>query len=240
MSNNDHCSDLFKPFPLIIVDKPHGITSMTVVRILRRVLKPVKITKVGYAGTLDPYATGVLIIGIGRDGTRQLGMMTDKDKEYVCEIDLLKNSYSGDMQDFKKEYQMEKPTETEIPKLDEIENLIATKFTGKIQQVPPHLSAIKINGQKSCDMVRKGIELEMKKRTITIFEQEILGYEFPILKLRVKCSKGTYIRTLGQDIGKALGFWGTLISLRRTACGDYVINDALVLDKITLSDLGNQ
>src|SRR5579872_3213715 len=82
---------------LIVIDKPHGITSMTVVRILRRILKPLKITKVGYAGTLDPYATGVLIVGIGREGTKQLGELTNQDKEYECTIDLLKNAPSGDM-----------------------------------------------------------------------------------------------------------------------------------------------
>jgi tRNA pseudouridine55 synthase len=233
-------TETFVPFPLIVVDKPHGISSMTVVRILRRVLKPVKITKVGYAGTLDPYATGVLIVGVGREGTRQLGSLTDKDKEYVCEIDLLKNSYSGDMEDFKKEYQMEIPQGMEIPDIDQIKHLIDTQFCGKIQQVPPHLSAIKVNGQKSCDMVRKGIEIELKERTVTVYEQEILRYEFPVLGLRIKCSKGTYIRTLGQDIGKALGLWGTLVSLRRTMCGDHTIDDAHILDNITLSDLGTK
>lgn len=231
--------ETFVPFPLIVVDKPHGITSMTVVRILRRVLKPVQITKVGYAGTLDPYATGVLIMGVGRDGTRQLGTLTDKDKEYVCEIDLLKDSYSGDMEDFKTEYQKQLPEDVKVPSLDEIAHVIDTKFIGKIKQIPPQLSAIKINGQKACDMVRKGVTMEMQERIVTVHEIEILGYAFPVLKLRVKCSKGTYIRTLGQDIGKTLGLWGTLLSLRRTVCGDHTIKDALILDKITLSDLGS-
>lgn len=230
----------FTPTPLIVVDKPHGITSMTVVRILRRVLKPVKITKVGFAGTLDPYATGVLIIGIGREGTRQLGALTDKDKEYVCEIDLLKNSESGDMENFQPSYQMKMVEGKEEPSFDQIDQLIKTKFMNDISQIPPNLSAIKIDGNKACDMVRKGVILEMKPRIVHIHEIEILGYTFPVLKLKVRCSKGTYIRTLGQDIGKALGFWGTLLSLRRTRCGDHSLKDALILDKITLTDMENR
>ena len=227
----------FNPKPLIIIDKPHGISSMDVVRILRRILKPTGITKVGYAGTLDPYATGVLVVGIGVKGTRQLGTLTDQDKEYVCEIDLLKDSFSGDMQDFKAEYQKKLLPDIKIPEIDQIQRLIDAKFIGKITQTPPHLSAIKINGQKACDMVRKGVLLDMQPRTICIYENQILSYEFPVLKLRVKCSKGTYIRTLGQDIGKALGLWGSLLSLRRTASGDHLIKDAMILDRIILSDL---
>ena len=227
----------FIPKPLIIVDKPHGISSMDVVRRLRRILKPTGISKVGYAGTLDPYATGVLIVGIGVKGTRQLGTLTDQDKDYICEIDLLKDSFSGDMQDFKAEYQKDMLSDTKIPCIEQIQKLIDTQFTGKITQIPPHLSAIKFNGQKACDMVRKGVLLDMQPRTVCIYENQILSYNFPVLKLRVKCSKGTYIRTLGQDIGKALGFWGTLLSLRRIASGDHLIKEALILDKIVLADL---
>ncbi|VBB18495.1 tRNA pseudouridine(55) synthase TruB [Yasminevirus sp. GU-2018] len=226
---------------IIVIDKPHGITSMTVVRKLRRLLKPLNVTKVGYAGTLDPYATGVLVVGVGRDGTRQLGDLTDKNKEYVCEIDLLKDSFSGDMEDFKEEYQRDVskdlPKDFQPPTLDQIKELIRDKFVGEIKQTPPKLSAIKMNGKKACDMVRNGDDFEMKERTVTLFETEVLEYVFPVLKLRVKCSKGTYIRTLGQDIGKNLGLWGTLLSLRRTVSGDHSLKDALNLDTMTLSDL---
>jgi tRNA pseudouridine55 synthase len=227
----------FKPKTLVVIDKPYGITSMTVVRILRKILKPVKISKIGYAGTLDPCATGVLIVGIGRSGTKLLGEHTNKDKEYICEIDLLKNSESGDMQDFKQEYQMTLSDKILQPNLDTIINLINEKFIGPIKQIPPTLSAIKINGKKACDMARKGIKLEMKERTITIHKIDILSYNFPVLKLQVKCSKGTYIRTLGKDIGKSLGLWGTLLSLRRIKCGEYSIDDALDLNTLTIKNL---
>jgi len=223
--------------PIIIIDKPLHITSMTVVRILRRILKSTGVKRIGYAGTLDPYATGVLIVGIGREGTRRLGGLTDKDKEYICEIDLLKNSLSGDMEKFLPAYQMERPDQIDIPAIGLIEHLIKEKFIGEIIQIPPTLSAIKINGNKACDLVRKNIKVEIPERTVEIYRIDILSYQFPILELRVNCSKGTYIRTLGQDIGKALGLWGTVRSLRRTRCGEYLIENALDLNKITIDDL---
>lgn len=226
----------FEPLTIITVNKPYGHTSMDVVRDLRRVLKPVKIRKVGYAGTLDPCATGVLIVGISRGGTKQMAGFTDQDKEYVTEIDLLKDTESGDMEKFSDDDQ-KALGDTEPPTLDEIKGLIETKFVGKITQTPPGLSAIKINGKKACDLVRSGQEVKMKSRDVTIHGIDILEYKFPVLKLRVKCSKGTYIRTLGQDIGKELGLWGTLVSLTRTVCGDHRIEDALELSKITLDDL---
>jgi tRNA pseudouridine55 synthase len=225
--------------PLILIDKPFGITSMDVVRALRKILKPYNITKIGYAGTLDPCATGLLIVGIGKSGTKQLTALTEKDKEYICEIDLLKNSYSGDMQDFLQEYEMKTkvPNDMVIPTIDDINAIIKNKFLGKIRQTPPTLSAIKINGKKACDLVRKNIEFEMKERTITIYSIDIISYDFPVLKLDIKCSKGTYIRALGRDIGKELGLWGTLLFLRRIKCGDYSIEDAMSLNKVKVSDL---
>jgi tRNA pseudouridine55 synthase len=226
--------------PLIVVDKPHGISSMTVVRILRNILKPLNIKKIGYAGTLDPYATGVLVVGIGRDGTKCLGTLSDKDKKYVCEIDLMKDSFSGDMDNFKDEYQKNMndiPANVKIPSLDDIIKVIDRKFIGDVKQIPPALSAIKISGTRAYKLVRKGIDFQMKERTIKIYKINVLKYDFPILKLCVECSKGTYIRTLGKDIGKELGLWGTLVSLRRTMSGEHTLNDALILDQIKIDDI---
>lgn len=222
---------------IIVIDKPHGITSMTVVRRLRQILKPIGINRIGYAGTLDPYATGVLVVGIGKEGTKQLGVFSDRDKEYICEIDLLKDTISGDMDGFIENYQKVLPPNKIIPTIEQIHELINTTFIGEITQLPPKLSAIKINGKKACDMVRKNIEFEMKERQVKIYAIDILAYDFPVLKLKVKCSKGTYIRTLGQDIGKKLGLWGSLLSLRRTSSGEYTLDDTLILNNITLDDL---
>lgn len=227
---------------LVVIDKPHGITSMTVVRVLRKILKPLNIKTIGHAGTLDPYATGVLVVGISREGTRQLGTLTDNDKEYVCEIDLLKDTFSGDMDGFKQEYQKslkDLPNEFIVPKIEDIKRIIDQKFVGVIKQIPPTLSAIKMNGRKACDLVRKGIEVTMKERSVKIYEMEVLSYKFPVLELRIKCSKGTYIRSIGKDIGKSLGMWGSLLSLRRTISGNYTLKDALKLDELILDDLIN-
>jgi tRNA pseudouridine55 synthase len=143
------------------------------------------------------------------------------------------------MQNFNESYQIELNDDIreKIPSLEQIENIIKEKFIGLIEQVPPVLSAIKINGKKACDLVRKNIDVKMIPRNITIYDIVILDYNFPILKLHVKCSKGTYIRTLGQDLGKALGLWGTLISLRRVKSGDYSIDSAIKLESIKIDDI---
>jgi tRNA pseudouridine55 synthase len=223
---------------IIVIDKPHGISSMDVVRILRRILKPINIRKIGYAGTLDPFATGVLIVGIGRDGTRQLTEFTNQDKEYECEIDLLKFTKSGDMETFNDTIdQKVVPDDKSIPNIKQIQNIIDMKFIGNVQQIPPVLSAIKINGKPAYKLARQNIAVEMKSRWIKIYNIEIISYTFPVLALRVKCSKGTYIRTLAQDIGLALGFWGTLLSLRRISCGNHTLKDALDINSITMNTI---
>lgn len=221
---------------IIVVDKPFNITSMDVIRRLRKILKPLKIKRIGHAGTLDPYATGVLVIGIGH-GTKDLQKLMDQDKEYLCKIDLLKNTFSGDMENFSQSDQMQLPDNVIIPDIDSIENVIKTHFIGPIKQTPPHLSAIRINGCKAYDLVRKNIAFEMKERTVNVYEINIISYNFPILELNIKCSKGTYIRTLGKDIGKSLGFFGTLISLKRTKSGNHTLDDSYSLDSITIDKL---
>ena len=169
---------------IIVVDKPHGITSMQVIRVLKRILKPLNITRIGHAGTLDPFATGVLVVGIGRTGTRQLGELMDQKKEYECEIDLLKKTFSGDMENFNPlndQVDEHSINNILIPGLEQIENLLINKFTGKIKQIPPCLSAISVNGKKAYWYVHKNIHIEMNPRYISIYNIEILKYEFPIL-----------------------------------------------------------
>ncbi len=225
---------------IIVVDKPHGITSMQVIRVLKRILKPFNITRIGHAGTLDPFATGVLVVGIGRSGTRQLGILMDQKKEYECEIDLLKKTFSGDMENFNPfldQVDEQMINNIQIPVLEQIDNLLKNKFTGQIKQIPPCLSAISVKGKKAYWYVHKNIPIEMQPRYISIYDIKILKYEFPILKLNVTCSKGTYIRTLGQDIGRELGLWGTIVYLRRTKSGSFSLTDALKLDEISIEKL---
>jgi tRNA pseudouridine55 synthase len=224
----------------LLVDKPRGITSNSAIGRIKKVIKvELKcgnrgLPKIGHGGTLDPEATGLLVIGITRAGTKQLGTHITADKIYECEVDLLKESETGDVEMFE---QMEMPDGSDIPTLCQIQELIASKFTGEVEQMPPQYSALKVNGKKACDMARAGKKVELKSRNITLYSVEVISYEFPILTLRIHCSKGTYIRVVGQDIGAELGFYGTLLSLRRTFSAPYDIADAIELNKLTFQDL---
>ena len=224
---------------IILIDKPKGISSYKAISNIKWIFKKngYKKIKIGHAGTLDPLATGLLVIGITRAGTKRLGTLINQDKTYICDIDLLKDSESGDMENYKQMLETKDVEMKEIPSLELIQELIETKFTGEIEQTPPQHSALKINGKKACDLARKGIKVEMKSRKITIHEIEVLEYEFPVLKLQVKCSKGTYIRTLGKDIGKELGFYGTLLDLRRIQSGGFSIDNALTLEDLNFNFL---
>lgn len=224
---------------IILVDKPRGITSNKVLSrikiLIRNHLKCENkdLPKIGHGGTLDPEATGLLIVGLTRNGTKKLNDHINEDKIYECEIDLLKDSKTGDLESFvQMEIQDLKP-----PDLVTIQDVLISKFIGEIEQIPPAYSALKINGKKAYELARAGKEVHLSPRKITMHSINILEYHFPVLKLRVHCSKGTYIRSLGQDIGKELNLYGTLISLRRFKSGIYSIEDAIKLDKLIFDDL---
>ena len=225
---------------IVIVDKPRGISSNGAIGKIKSVIRSHLmcgkrgLPKIGHGGTLDPEATGVLVIGLTRAGTRTLGTHIGADKMYECEVDLLKTSVTGDMEQFE---QMELSESQSIPTLEEIENLIRSDFVGEIEQTPPIYSALKVGGKKACDLARAGKEVELKPRKVTLYEVEVISYEFPVLSLRIHCSKGTYIRTVGQDIGKSLGLYGTLLSLRRIRSGSHDIADAIALNDLTFDDL---
>lgn len=225
--------------PILLIDKPKGITSNAALTKIKKIIsaqtkcRTRDLPKIGHGGTLDPLATGLLVVGITRIGTRQLHDSINHDKVYECEIDLLKSSVTGDMEAFE---QHELGNRSE-PTIAEIQELIDTNFTGDITQIPPIYSALKIDGAKACDLARASKEVKMKPRIITLHDVQILEYSFPALKLRVSCSKGTYIRTLGMDIGKELGLYGTLSNLRRIKSGDYAIENAYDLDSLKYNDL---
>lgn len=230
---------------IVIIDKPRGISSNGAIGKIKNVIRSHlncgkrDLPKIGHGGTLDPEATGVLVIGLTRAGTRTLGTHIGADKMYECEVDLLKTSVTGDMEQFE---QMELSESQDslrrsIPTLEEIEDLIRSDFTGEIEQTPPIYSALKVGGKKACDLARAGKDVELKPRKVTLYEVEVISYEFPVLSLRIHCSKGTYIRTVGQDIGKSLGLYGTLLSLRRIRSGSHDIADAIALNDLTFDDL---
>ena len=210
---------------IIIIDKPAGWTSMDVCAKLRGILKT---KKIGHAGTLDPMATGVLPVFVGR-ATRGVEFFEHARKEYEA---LLRPGIVTDTQDITGTV-----LETREVSLDDagIEAALAG-FRGEILQVPPMYSALKVNGQKLCDLARKGKTVDRQPRPITIHALEYLGMEGGCLRLRVDCSKGTYIRTLCQDIGQALGCGGCMEALRRTRAGEYTVSQAVPLQELLDSE----
>ena len=206
---------------IINVYKEKGYTSHDVVAKLRGILKQ---KKIGHTGTLDPQAEGVLPVCLGK-ATRVCGLLTDKDKVYEAVLLL---GCITDTQDLEGNVLEEHPVNCSE---EEAERAIHS-FAGEYQQVPPMYSALKVNGKKLCDLARAGIEVERKARTVEIYRIEILSMELPRVKMRVHCSKGTYIRTLCHDIGASLGCGGCMESLLRTRVADFALEDAKRLSEI--------
>lgn len=207
---------------IIIIDKPAGWTSMDVCAKLRGILKT---KKIGHAGTLDPMATGVLPVFVGQ-ATRAVSFAEGGEKEYVAGLRLGRTTNTQDT---------EGQTLTQSPVTVGREELEAVlpRFTGEISQIPPMFSAIKINGQKLYDLARQGKEVERKARAVTIFALEVVEQvsETDYI-LRIRCSKGTYVRTLCHDIGQALGCGGCMFSLRRTMAAGFTLDESVTLERM--------
>lgn len=210
---------------IILIDKPEGMTSFGVVARVRRVLseRAGKKVKVGHTGTLDPFATGLLILMVGKATKRCLEFMK-LDKEYVAEIRLGEISTTGDPEGIVQKSYTGEALDFEVVKK------VVQSFVGEIEQRVPAFSAVKINGRRAYDLARKGIEVEMPVRKVKIYEIQILEYNWPVLKIRAKVSSGTYMRTLGEDIGEKLGTGAYLTRLRRTKIADYSVDDAIPLE----------
>lgn len=212
---------------IIGIDKPLGWTSFDAVKRVRGAIQRrmrVRKFKVGHAGTLDPLATGVLIICTGR-ATRRISELQDGLKEYVAEVTLGATTPSFDLEtEIDATYPCDHITE-------ELVGSVLPRFTGKVMQVPPVFSAVKVDGKRAYSFARKGKEVELKPKALEIREIEILKFEAPVLTLRVLCSKGTYIRALARDLGVALGSGAHLTGLRRTRVGDITIDSCWTLDE---------
>lgn len=206
---------------IVIIDKPAGWTSQDVTARLRRVFGT---RRIGHGGTLDPMATGVLPVFVGR-ATRGVEFFEHAEKTYETELLL---GVATDTEDttgtvlFRREVSVTQEQLTEV----------LERFRGEIMQIPPMYSALKVNGQKLCDLARKGRQVERQPRPVTIHELTLLSREGDTLHLRVRCSKGTYIRTLCADIGKALGCGGCMQALRRMQAGEYTIAEAVPLQQL--------
>ena len=209
---------------IILIDKPAGLSSFGVVARVRRRLsvEAGKKVKVGHTGTLDPFATGLLIL-LANKATKLSNQFLKLDKWYEATICLGKTSTTGDPEGEITEQNTEK-----VPTLEEAKTVV-NQFVGQITQTVPAYSAVKINGQRAYQLARRGEAVSMPTRQIEIYAIEILSYNYPELVIRTHVSSGTYIRTLGEDIGKALGVGAYLTALRRTQVGEYQIENAVKL-----------
>lgn len=208
---------------ILLIDKPPGMTSFGVVARLRRVLSKQegKKVKVGHTGTLDPFATGLMIIVTGQMCRRAMEL-TKLDKWYEAEIVLGIESTTGDP-----EGELSRISDRKLDK-GEIKQVLQ-KFTGKIEQTPPAFSAVKVNGRRAYQLAREGKEVDIPKRIVTIYALELIGYDYPVLKLRTHVSSGTYVRSLAADIGKELKTGAYCRNLRRIKIADYDVKNARVL-----------
>lgn len=205
---------------IILIDKPAGISSFGVVAKVRGRLKAEfgHKVKVGHTGTLDPFATGLLILLSGKM-TKKSNEFLKQDKEYEAELKLGFKSSTGDPEG---ELFL---VSDRVPELKEITEVVKS-FEGEISQTVPKFSAVKINGERAYRLARAGKDFETPTRKVTIYEIEILEYNYPVLKIRAKVSSGTYIRTLAEDIGAKLGVGAYLTALRRTKIADFNVKDA--------------
>lgn len=208
---------------ILLIDKPLEWTSFDVVKKLRYKLK---VKKIGHAGTLDPLATGLLILCTGKK-TKVINSIQEQPKEYTGTMVLGKVTASYDL-----ETPVEEGGDTSNLTENELQNFLP-QFTGAIEQTPPIYSAIKVDGKRAYTKARKGEKVELKSRTVHIYNFELTNIDLPNVKFKVNCSKGTYIRSLVHDFGQAVGCGAYLSELRRTKIGDFSVEDASSIDDIT-------
>ena len=243
----------------ILINKPSGPTSHDVIDKMRKITG---IKKIGHSGTLDPFASGLLLVAIGRESTREISKFVKLDKEYIADLKLGAVSDSYDRTGMIKLFNSEHPfCHPELGSGSSVKSRnkfgmtrkvcvdrvaeVLQNFIGKQEQIPPMFSAKKVNGKKLYELARKGIEIKRKPSQIEIYKIEILPRKISrdpltplrsaqddILKLKISCASGTYIRTLANDIGKALGCGAYLQELERTKIGDYKLENAVVLEKL--------
>lgn len=211
----------FEQGEIININKPSGWTSFDVVKKIRNLAR---VKKVGHAGTLDPFATGVLVVCTGK-ATKKINEFVDASKEYVGEVFL---GAETDSYDVTGKIVAENKT-VPAPNHEQVEKAL-DGFRGEISQIPPMFSALKVDGKRLYKYAREGKEIDRKARKVTVHSLQILNYDFPLLQLKISCSKGTYIRSIAYDLGRVLGTGGYLKSLIRTRVGEFSVNEAWQLD----------
>jgi len=216
---------------ILLIDKPVGWTSFDVVNKIRRMVadkegKKPKSVKVGHAGTLDPFATGLLIVLVGKENTRRASEYSKLDKTYEVTMQLGEVSSTGDPEG------EIMPVKGSDPKLEEVEEALQ-KFVGEIEQTPPAYSAIKVNGQRAYKLARAGKEVQLEPRKIRINRLELADYNYPEVRFVADVSSGTYIRSLVEDLGQALGSGAYTSALRRTKIGEFSIKESKTVEELT-------
>ena len=206
---------------ILLIDKPAGKTSFYLVHILR---KKLGVKKIGHCGTLDPFATGVMVMVVGKIYTRKSQELSADDKVYEATLLLGQSTDSYDL-----DGQVTNES-AHIPTLSDVENALED-FQGDVMQTPPMFSAKKVKGKKLCDLARKGIEVERKPCPVR-FKTTLIDYTYPHIKLHIECSKGTYIRSIAHDLGMQLGCYAHLVALRRVKSGPFSIENCIDVDTL--------
>lgn len=210
---------------ILLIDKQADITSYTVINKLKKVLP--RGQKIGHAGTLDPFATGVLPILLGK-ATKLMNKIHEFEKEYLVTAEF---GYMTDTQDEMGEV-IKRNTNPTLLKKGVVEKAIEENFVGNISQLPPRYSAKKVSGVRAYDLARSGKQFELKPKNISVFKFKITDYNWPLVKFRIVCSTGTYVRTLISDLGMKLGTYATAVELRRTSIGPFKIEDSISSEDI--------
>ncbi|HCD50837.1 MAG TPA: tRNA pseudouridine(55) synthase TruB [Balneolaceae bacterium] len=213
----------FSTGAVFLVNKPKDWTSFDAVKYLRGRFKT---KKVGHAGTLDPMATGLLIICTGK-ATKSISQIQEMKKAYIGEI-----TFGGSTPSYDAESDIDTTAETDHITEELILQTLEHDFTGEIMQIPPMYSALKRDGKKLYELARRGKTVELAPRPITIYRHRVLSFNNPVLKIEIECSKGTYIRSIAHDLGKAVNSLGYLSALERTSIGDYSNSEALTLEEL--------
>jgi tRNA pseudouridine55 synthase len=215
---------------IINLNKPAGMSSARAVSIVKRLLP--RGTKIGHAGTLDPFATGVLLLLVGR-ATRQCERLMDQPKQYEATVKLGATTVTDD------------PESAEViaPHVRPVERLqieqVLPQFVGQILQRPPAFSALKVGGRRAYDLARRGTEVMLEPRPVYVYCIELLEYEWPLARLRVDCGRGTYVRGLARDLGQALHVGGYLVQLVRTRVGEFLLRQAVTIDQLQAQTVQN-
>ncbi|HRY22290.1 MAG TPA: tRNA pseudouridine(55) synthase TruB [Candidatus Dojkabacteria bacterium] len=210
---------------ILLINKEARITSYDVIRKLKKVLPLGQ--KIGHAGTLDPFATGLLIILLGKY-TKKMEEILKMEKEYLVKAEF---GYSTDTQDVMGE-KVQGALDMDKVEVGEIETIIKENFVGEISQTPPQFSAKKIKGRKAYEFAREGKEVKLQPKLVTIKDFEIIDYDWPLVSFKIVCSSGTYVRTIVNDLGELLGTYATAVELKRTRIGEYTLGDAIKSQEI--------